>query len=167
MLSRWDTRHTNIKYFLATVMTLCHEILKAKTKGRPTKHSKEYAALIAIKEEKKASLRKADTDFSEEISLERVDHSVIHYWEKKLYEVFTALVKKISQLLVTLLTPLFNIIDSTKFVTWNKKEVEFHTQTLITKETVFPVKRFFGSVSPGKATKNTIIKGKGNFMADA
>jgi hypothetical protein len=56
MLPRWDTRHTNIKYFL--VMALCPEIVKPKkSRGRPPKHSiKQYAALIAVKEEEKASL---------------------------------------------------------------------------------------------------------------
>ncbi len=55
-------------------MALCPEILKAKkSRGRPPKRSiKEYAALIALKEEEKASLRKAETDYSEEICSERV-----------------------------------------------------------------------------------------------
>ena len=88
-------------------MALCPEIVKPKKgRGRPTKHSiKQYAALIAVKEEKKATLRKAETDYSEEICPERVDHSVIHYWEKKLEDVYVAFVKKIGQLLSKLTRP--------------------------------------------------------------
>jgi len=42
-------------------MALCPEIVKPKkARGRPTKHPiKHYAALIALKEEEKATLRKA------------------------------------------------------------------------------------------------------------
>ena len=125
MLARWDTRHTNIKYFLGTVMALCPEILKAKkSRGRPPKHSiKEYAALIALKEEEKASLRKAETDYSEEICPERADHSVIHYWEKKLKDVYAALIKRIGRPLCRFTRPKFKIIDSAKFAAWKQKEI--------------------------------------------
>jgi len=168
MLPRWDTRHTNIKYFLGSVMALCPEIVKPKKgRGRPAKHPiKHYAALIAVKEEEKVTLRKAETDFSEEICAERVDHSVIHYWEKKLEEVYTAFVKRIGQLLSKLTRPMFRIIDSTKFATWKQKEVEFHTLTAITKKTVFPTSVFFGSVSPSKAVDGVLPKGKGELMCD-
>ena len=167
MLPRWDTRHSSIKYFLGSVMALCPEILKTKGRGRPPKHSiKQYAAIIALKEEEKASLRKAETDYSEEVCPVRVDHSVIHYWEKKLKEVYVALVKRIGKLLCKLTRPKFKIIDSTKFATWKQKEIEFHTLTAITKKTVFPVSVFFGSVSPSKAVNGVLQKGKGELMCD-
>ena len=168
MLKRWNTSIYSIKYFLSTIEQLCPEILQAKQKrGRPPKRSlKEYVALIAVKEEKKASLRRAETDHSEEICGERVDHSVIHYWEKKLEEVYTALVRRIGKLLKKQFKPLFKIIDSTKFTTWKQKEVEFHTLTAITRHTVFPISVFFGSVSPSKAVDNVVVKGKGELMAD-
>jgi hypothetical protein len=167
MLRRWDTRHTNIKYFLGSVMALCPEILNSKGRGRPPKHPiKKYAAIIAVKEEEKASLRKAETDYSEEICPERVDHSVIHYWEKKLREVYIALVKRIGQLLCRFTRPEFRIIDSTKFATWKQKEIEFHTLTAITKKTVFPVSVYFGSVSPSKAVNGVLPKGRGELMCD-
>lgn len=168
MLPRWDTKHSSIKYFLGSVMALCPEVLKPKEgRGRPPKHSiKQYAAIIAVKEEEKASLRKAETDYSEEICPERVDHSVIHYWEKKLKEVYVALVKRIGQLLCRLTRPKFKIIDSTKFATWKQKEIEFHTLTAITKKTVFPTSVFFGSVSPSKAVNGVLPKGIGKLMCD-
>jgi len=168
MLARWDTRHTNIKYFPGSVMALCPEILKPKKgRGRPPKYPiKQYAALIALKEEEKASLRKAETDYSECVCSERVDHSVIHYWEKKLKEVYVALVKRIGQFLCRFTRPKFKIIDSTKFVTWKQEEIEFHTLTAITKKTVFPVSVFFGSISPSKAVSGVLHKGKGELMCD-
>ena len=168
MLARWDTSTYSIKYFLSTIEALCPDVPEIKNKqGIPPKHSlKEYVTLIAAKEEKKASLRRAETDHSQEICGERVDHSVIHYWEKKIDEVFIALVHVIGKLLTKLLRPIFRIIDSTKFATWKQKEVEFHTLTAITKKTVFPTSIFFGSVSPSKAVGNTIVLGKGELMAD-
>ena len=170
MLPRWDTRHTNIKCFLSSIITLCPEIIKTKkSRGRPPKHPiKHYAALIAVKEEEKASLRKAEADYSEEICSERVDHSVIHYWEKKLKEVYVALVIRIGQLLCKLTRPKFKIIDSTKFATWKQKEIEFHTLTAITRKTVFPVSVFFGSVSPSKAVRSVLTKteGRRELIAD-
>jgi hypothetical protein len=168
MLPRWDTRHSNIKYFLGSVMALCPEIIKPKkSRGRPTKHPiKNYAALIALKEEEKTTLRKAETDLSDEICSERVDHSVIHYWEKKLEDVYVSFVRRIGQLLSKLTRPNFKIIDSTKFATWKQKDIEFHTLTAITKKTVFPASVFFGSVSPSKAVKGVLSKGKGELMCD-
>ena len=169
MLPRWDTSISSIKYFLSTIEQLCPEILQIKQKrGRPPKRSlKEYVTLISAKEENKTSLRRAETDYSQEICGERIDHSVIHYWEKKLEEVYTALIRRIGKLLTKLLKPIFKIVDSTKFSTWKQKEVEFHTLTAIAKKTVFPTSIFFGSVSPSRAVDNVILQGKGELMADS
>ena len=165
MLKRWDTKHHSIKYFLSTIELLCPDILKTRGRGRPPKHTlKEYALLISVKEEEKNSLRKAETDNSQEICGSRVDHSVIHYWEKKLEEVYCALVRKISQLLAR--RKEFTFIDSTKFTTWDKREIEFHTLNLVTKETVIPLNLFFGSTAPNIAVKGVILTGKGDLLGD-
>ena len=168
MLARWDTRVSSINFFLRMLDWLCPEIIESKNKrGRPPNHTiKEYVALIAIKEEKKSTLRRAETEDSIKVCGERVDHSVIHYWEKKLEELFIALVRKIGVLLSTHTKSVFRIIDSTKFATWKNKEIEFHTLTTITKDTVFPLSVYFGSVSPSKAVDNVLIPGKGDLMCD-
>jgi hypothetical protein len=167
MLKRWDTRIADLNNFVETLEELCPEILEAKRPGRPPKRSlKEYLTLITIKEEAKTSLRRAETEYSTKICGERVDHSVIHYWEKKLDEVATSLVRRIGQALLPLVTLLFCIIDSTKFATWKNEEIEFHTQVAVTEETVFPLTMFFGSVSPKIAVENTVLQGNGDFMAD-
>jgi hypothetical protein len=167
MLTRWDSKVSDINIFVKLVGQLCPELVKSKGRSRPPKRSlKEYVSLIAIKEEGKESLRRAETEYSYKICRKRVDHSVIHYWEKKLTEVYSALVQRIGKLLIALLTPLFNVIDSTKFATWKQYNVEFHTLTTVAKETVFPTSVFFGSTNPYKATNNTITPGKGELMAD-
>jgi len=136
MLKRWDIKHYDIKHFLSVIEELCPEIIRAKKqRGRPPKHPiKKYLAIVALKEENKDSLRKAESNYSEDICGERVDHSVIHYWEKKLNEVFSALIKRIGKTLLSLLSPLFFVLDSTKFSNWKHKEVEFHTLTAVTEE---------------------------------
>ena len=54
MLKRWDTKHHSIKYFLETVELLFPELVKARGRGRPPKHTlKEYALLVSVKEEEK------------------------------------------------------------------------------------------------------------------
>ena len=111
-------------------------------------------------------MRRAETEYSEAVCGERVDHSVIHYWEKKLNEVFTALIRRIETPLITLLTPLFRMLDSTKFAIWKNKEIEFHSLTAVMKETVFSISIFFGSTSPTKATRGVLIPSPGELMAD-
>lgn len=167
MLYRWDTRVYDLNLFLTIVEKLCPSIVKSRGRGRPPKHTlKEYLTLICIKEENRDSLRRAETSHSFDICGERVDHSVIHYWEKKLDEVFPGLIRRIGKSLGKYLKPIFKIIDSTKFSTWKNETIEFHTQVVICNDTVFPQTLFFGSVSPKKATANTITPGKGIFMAD-
>lgn len=168
MLTRWDTRVADINNFVRLLHQLCPEVVEARRPGRPPKHSlREYTTLVAAKEEHKFALRRAETELSEGICGERVDHSVVYYWENKLEEVFTSLVRRVSSLLKKKLRKSqFHIIDSTKFSTWKHKTVEFHTQTTVCKQTVFPTSVFFGSTNPSRATKQTLVVGKGELMAD-
>ena len=84
---------------------MCPEIVKLKrARGGLLKYlTKQYAAFIAVKEERKASLRKAEADCSKELCGERADHSVTHCWEKKLGEVYTVLARRTGKLLLSFL----------------------------------------------------------------
>jgi hypothetical protein len=167
MLRRWDTRVCSIKLFLQYARLFCPKILKASKRGRPLKRPlAEYTVLLALKEEKKASLREAEANYSEDACAERIDHSVIHYWEKKLRCVYEFLVQRIGLFLTGKSHEFFRFLDSTKFSNWHQKTYEFHTMHSIAKDMVFPLSIFFGSVSPSAAVGNVIQPGRGQVMAD-
>jgi len=88
MLKRWDSITENINLFVVQlVKKLVRKVfpkLETKTRGRPPKHDPEgYLTLLAAKEFDKKSLRGAEVRLSKLVCNERVDHSVIAYWEKK------------------------------------------------------------------------------------
>ena len=57
--------------------------LKPNRRGQPPRHLiKDYLILIVLKESKNASLRDVETDWSDYVCDEPIDHSVIHYWER-------------------------------------------------------------------------------------
>ena len=86
MKHKWDTITENINLAFFKLKALIKRIspLKMKGRGRRPKHAPEdYLALLVLKEFDHASLRKAEVRLSEFIVGERIDHSVIAYWENK------------------------------------------------------------------------------------
>ena len=76
----------DLNLFISTIKHLVKDVSSKliKKRGRPPKHNpRNYLMLIAAKEFDKKSLRGAETRLSKEICNERVDHSVIAYWENK------------------------------------------------------------------------------------
>lgn len=170
MLPRWNSKLNNLKLFLRKLELLLSTRFKRSKRGRKPKHSiRSYVKLIVVKECKNASLRDAEWDFSRMICRSRVDHSVIHYWEKKLpKDIIEKIVRLIAEEVELQAGYSFSVIDSTKFASWNKNdELEFHTLTRITKGTVYPTSVYFGSVSPSKAVDNVLVEGSGDLLCDA
>lgn len=169
MLPRWNSIVQNIKAFVQTLNDLVTHRFKRNKLGRKPKHSiRSYFKLIVAKEYKNASLRDAEHDYSKDICNTRVDHSVIHYWEKKFDKsILENIVKAIGSKIEELLGYLFSVIDSTRFTLWDKKEVEFHLLNRIADGTLYPISVFFGMVSPSNAIKGTIIEGSKDLYADA
>jgi len=170
MLPRWNSKLNNLKLFLRKLEVLLSINFKRNKRGRKPKHSiRSYVKLIVVKEYKNASLRDAECDFSRTVCRSRVDHSVIHYWEKKLpKEVVEKVVRIVAEEIERQLGYNFSVIDSTKFASWKKNdELEFHTLTRITKGTVYPSSVYFGSVRPSKAVDNVLIEGSGDLLCDA
>lgn len=171
MLPRWSSVLNNLKLFLAKLELLLRVRIKRKSnRGRKPKRSlRSYLRLIITKEYKKASLRSAEQDFSKLVCKRRVDHSVIHYWEKKfdkgLVESITA---KIGKEIEKELGYDFTFMDSTKFTTWGKNDVEFHATVRITDSCLYPVGLFFDRTkTPSIAVRGCIVKGNKNLLADA
>lgn len=107
----------DIKAFLKALSKLISEPITRAKRGRKPKHDlREYLRLIVAKEAKKASLREAELNYSKLVCGVRVDHSVIHYRERRFdSSLIESLVKAIGKEVEKLLDYYFSIIDSTKF----------------------------------------------------
>jgi hypothetical protein len=156
-------------FFLKNLREVLGKIkLSSPQRGRPPKHSREkYLELLLLKEFKKASLRGAEEDYSKEVCRERVDHSVIHYWEKNFdRRVIQRIIEKVGELLNRLIPPSFYVIDGTKFTSWRKRDVGTHCFTAISKETVYPRSVYLrNKFFPGQC-EETIVPGQGKLYED-
>jgi hypothetical protein len=168
LIPRWNCILGNINFFLSILEELIPGIEKSRGPGRPVKHPmKQYLMLIITKEFKRASLRDAETDYSKLICKRRIDHSVIHYWEKRISkELIQELIRLVGAKLDDLLGYDFSVIDATKFADWHKTTTEFHLLARIASETVYPASVYFGTTNPSHATKETLVNGSGYLLAD-
>ena len=128
MLYRWDTKHNDLNIALLEVKRLSQKLIRKKEgRGRKPKHNLvKYAQLIFMKEFSDGiSLRKAEVRLSEFVVGERVDHSVIAYWENKpeMARLLNIILIRAGKLLKKLLSNLFTFVDATKFSTWHMNEI--------------------------------------------
>jgi len=98
---------------LIALLKLISESIPRTKRGRKPKHDlRSYLKLIIIKEANKASLREAEIKYSKIICKERVDHSVIHYWEKKFdSNLIEKLVKNLGNKIEKILDYSFSILE--------------------------------------------------------
>ena len=169
LLPRWYSSLGNINVIISSLRELLPDTGHERRRGRPPKRSiKDYLILIVIKELKKASLRATETDWSKSVCEERVDHSVIHYWEKNLRtEVIEQTVRIIGSELEEMLGYDFSVIDATSFSDWHHNTSGFHLLNRICKGAVYPVSMHPDSFDPVPNTRDTIVPGHGLFMGDA
>lgn len=147
---------------------------KKKGRGTNPKHSVDaYIELIVLTEYDERTLRGGEKRLSEMVCDERVDHSVIHYWQSK--PEIVAAVKKIiaiaGAILQRILSSLFTFLDSTKFTGWETEEniklVEVTVCNKIAKGTVYPVGISFLRDTVVSPVKEAVPKGTGKIKADA
>ena len=143
MLNRWDSKIEDINLLLNRLREIAKRVVKRKkNRGTKPKHSiVNYTVLIVLKEASKKTLRGAEIDWSKQVCGQRVDHSVISYWENK-EEVLLAVQKIISiagAVLEKHLSSLFTFVDSTKFSNWYIEETEIFVCNKIANGTVYPV----------------------------
>ena len=158
------------KYPYTTVNSLRKLLpnIKPNKRGQPPKHPlKDYLILIVLKESKKSSLMDAETDWSEFVCGERIDHSVISYWENHMpRESIEEAVRIIGSRLEELIGYDFSVIDATAFSNWYQDTQSFHLVNRICRETVYPVSIKPDTLDPIPNTRDTIIPGSGLFMGD-
>ncbi len=171
MKSRWITEVNNLNFVLHEVKRLTKRLIRKKGgRGRPPKHNPtSYVELIVLKEFEKKSLRAAEVNLTTFVVGERVDHSVINYWERKpeIVNCLKIIISRAGQLLDKLLTREYSFVDATKFTSWKIEEIEIHVCNRIAKETVYPVGISFRTDSVKASMKECIPPGKGELLADA
>lgn len=171
MKKRWITEVKNLTFAFHEVKRLTKKLIKRKVgRGRPPKHNPtSYAELIVLKEFKKKDLRSAETDLSKFIVGERVDHSVINYWERKpeIVNCLKIIISRAGFLLDKICEKEFTFLDATKFTSWKIKMTEVHVCNRIAKETIYPVGVSFRTDSVKSPTLEAVPKGSGEILADA
>lgn len=171
MKCRWITEINDLNFALHELKRLTKKLIRKKGgRGRPPKHNPtNYAEVIVLKELKKKTLRSAETDLTKFVIGERVDHSVISYWENKpeIANCLKIIISRAGQLLDKCCKKLFSFIDSTKFTTWKIDEVEIHVCNRIAKETVYPVGVSFLTNSVKDPVNEAVPNGTGDLYGDA
>lgn len=173
MISRWDSITEDINFFISLVKKSVRCVLysfEKNKRGRPPKHSiADYVTLLVLKEEDKRSSRGAEGRLSKLVCRERIDHSVICYWENKpkIQIILEKVVRHLGQLLMRNLSHLFSMIDATKFSDWKNNETSFHLFNRISTETVYPTGISFLTGSVASPTREAIDHGGGKLYADA
>ena len=172
MLHRWNSLIEDLNLFIKLAKRHIKKVCsKLKNKrGRPTKHAiEDYMLLLIAKEEDKKSLRGAEARLSRLICDERVDHSVISYWENKrgVTEILNLVVKELGINLQNKLGYEFSMVDSTKFSNWYNEEVEFHIVNRIKKGVVYPIGTSLITKTVAGPVEEAAPNGKGNLYGDA
>ena len=167
LIPRWNSSLGNKKLIVKTLEDVVPDI-PSNRRGQPPKHPiKQYLILIVLKESKHASLRDAETDWSEYVCGEHVDHSVIHYWEQKIpVEIIEQSIRNAGKKLQELLGYEFSVIDATAFSSWHNSHYSFHLVNRIHEGTVYPVNISKDTYDPIPNTRDVIVPGHGPFMGD-
>ncbi|HOK58245.1 MAG: hypothetical protein H5T42_09020 [Methanothrix sp.] len=119
MIKRWDTRLYDIKLILEVFDSLSLD-LRSINAPKPKVYDLEtIIKALLIKEFEGHSLRSAEVRIKEVLGI-RIDHSVLHFWEKNLSSTIEEILNKVLERLQSIdYTDSF--IDSTKFA--NKKRI--------------------------------------------
>lgn len=169
LLPRWNSILGNKKLFLKSLGKLiCSLKIRRGKRGRPPKRDPiKYIELVITKESDRHSLREAEHNEAFDVFNERIDHSVIHYWEKQIpLELMQEIVLLIGSELEDIAGYNYSVMDSTKFSTWKSSEREFHLFIRKHSDTVYPVSISFGSTSPSTAVNGILVDGGGHVFAD-
>jgi len=169
LLPRWYSSLGDINLIRRALRDILPPIPPPNKRGQPPKRPpRDYLSLLVVKEFKRSSLRSAETDWTEAVCGERVDHSVIHYWEKNFpMEVIEQAIRDFGTRLEQLIGYKFSVIDATSFADWHQGKTGFHLLNRITEGTVYPVNIAPDTLNPVPNTRDTMVPGDGWFMADA
>jgi len=171
MIPRWNPIISSINVALVTLNRLVKKakIVKGGRGRKPKRDIVKYSFLIALKEFDKRTLRSAEVHLSELVFDERIDHSVIAYWEKnpKMLKIIQQFICIAGALINQALSSLFTFVDSTKFTSWNINEINVTVCNKIANQTVYPIGISFKKIDVVSPVNEAVPSGDGKLYADA
>ncbi len=168
MILRWNPIITCINQAHHILKRLAKQVIPKKS-GRgvnPKRDVIKYAHLIAIKEFDKKTLRGAEVHLSKLVFDERIDHSVISYWENKVWMRDLIIRFVAGAMLNKALSSLFTMVDNTSFSSWHIEEVGFTLCNRIAKGTVYPIGISFLTNTVRGSVDEVVPEGNGKLYAD-
>jgi hypothetical protein len=119
--------------------------------------------IIALKEYDERTLRGAEAHITRLINKERIDHSVLSYWEnkKEMPEIVAQFINIAGAMLERYLSSLFTFVDATRFSSWNMNEINIHVCNRIANGTVYPIGLSFTTGSVAQPVSEAVPSGSG------
>jgi hypothetical protein len=169
--TRWCNEVNSINLCFFQLKRICRkaEFLKGGRGRKPKREIENYAFTLVLKEFDKRTLRSAEEHLTRFVFNERVDHSVLSYWENnpkmiKLLQIFVAVA---GAMLDKALSSLFSFVDATKFSSWKIEETFVTVCNKIAKETVYPIGISFEKNTVASPVSEYVSNGNGLLYADA
>jgi hypothetical protein len=171
MLSRWCNEIFDINLALSMMHRIVQrsEIVKGGRGAKPKRNISVYALAIALKEYDERTLRGAEVHITRLVCNERIDHSVISYWENKeeMAKIIAQFICVAGAMLEKYLSSLFTFVDATKFSDWHMNEINIHVCNRIANKTVYPIGISFLTKSVSEPVDEAVPEGEGLAYLDA
>ena len=174
MLPRWCNEVYNLNGAFAVMHRIVQKskIMKGGRGAKPKHSVEEYSMIIALKEMNNRNLREAEEHLTKYVCKERIDHSVLSYWENKeeMSMIIAQFISIAGAMLQKYLSSEFTFVDSTKFTGWNVKNMKLVEVTVCNKicnQTVYPVGISFLRGDVVSPVREAVPKGTGKIKADA
>ena len=144
-------------------------LVKVGRGAKPKRDVSVYALVIALKEYDERTLRGAEAHITRLICKERIDHSVISYWENKIgmQKIISQFINVAGAMLQGYLSSLFTFVDATKFSSWKMNEINIHVCNRIADGTVYPIGISFLTKNIRDPVSEAVPKGNGLAYLDA
>lgn len=174
MLPRWCNEVYNLNGAFAVMRKLMQKskLMKGGRGAKPKHDVEVYAMILVLKEMGNRNLREAEEYLTRYVCKERVDHSVLSYWENKeeMSNIIAQFISLAGAMLQKYLSSLFTFVDSTKFTGWDVKEMKLIEVTVcnkIAKQTVYPIGISFLRNNVVSPVREAVPDGEGKIKADA
>lgn len=171
MLHRWCNEIFDINLALSKMREIVQKfkLVKGGRGAKPKRDVSVYALAIAMKEYDERTLRGAEAHITRLICEERIDHSVIAYWENKLEmpSIIAQFINVAGAMLEKYLSSLFTFVDATKFSDWHMNEANIHVCNRIANGTVYPIGLSFTTGSVAQPVSEAVPSGNGLAYLDA
>ena len=171
MLHRWCNEIFDINLVLSEMEKVVSKskLMKGGRGAKPKRDVSVYALVIAVKEYDERTLRGAESHLTRLICKERIDHSVIAYWENKpeMPLIIAQFINVAGAMLEKYLSSLFTFVDATKFSDWHMNEINIHVCNRIANGTVYPIGLSFTTGSVAQPVSEAVPSGNGLAYLDA